>query len=199
MTQIKQTDTKMIRAYGLFGKEKFDEIEALLVDLGERCAQCDYEGEKSTQFKKDCVEFANSFAIASTDVMKAITAAINFDAGFITNELGGSAVDLEAPKEPVVAPAIPPYGGKERINGDDIVLVRDESLSMLDKVSAAFTDNLDEFIKLGKDGWIGTEYDEARAKVNKLTNEAVGVCNETKTGLTNRVNQQLQTLGLSIG
>jgi len=173
MTQIKQTDTTMIRAYGLFGKEKFDAIESLLVDLGERCAQCDYEGEKSTQFKKDCVEFANGFAIASTD--------------------------LEPPKEPVVAPAIPPYGGKERINGDDIVLVRDESMSILDKVSAAFTDNLDEFTRLGKDGWIGTEYDEARAKVVKLTDDAVGVCNETKTGLTNRVNTQLQTLGLSIG
>lgn len=198
MTQVKQTVRSLITNYGAQGKELFDKIETELRETADECAEVDYLGPNSDKFKQDCVSFAEEFAEECTRLMTRMTDAINANASFIAQNLGGARIELEPPSTEIVAPPYEKYDRVERINGEIIRGMRDSVSGRLDTIIGFFNDNEANFKALGSEGWIGVEYDEARDALMRITGDVIKVCTSTQKALVNRVDDQLRALNLPV-
>ena len=191
---IKRTDRVQIQNYAQSGVELFDQIETQLLILVEHTATVNYFGPNAHTFKTACATNAVDFAEATSRTMFRMSYLIEDATSFIAEALGGQRITLEPPSVSVALPTINADEGFEQAESEALHHLRQQVDGLYATIVSLFDQNLKNFDRLGTDGWLGPEYDEARLAMGQLTTLAVDRCDQSRTTMTTTIQQQIDAL-----
>ena len=182
--------------FGEAGIDIFNQIEALLSSMTTGIANVNYRGSNALEFKNKCASHAVEFGNSCTTTMQSISSVITDATSFIAVNLGGSAINLDPPKVNVEMPSIDADTSVESAESGPLVALRDSVDASCSKIGDLFNENLTNLQALGRDGWIGPEYDDALQQVSSLTTSIVEDVTKARSTITGDISSQLEALGM---
>jgi len=193
----KQTDRVQIDNFGKQGIALFDDVEIQIKQLLEETAMVAYKGANALEFKTKCVgnavDFGNKCVQNMTMMSEVITSAVTF----IASNLGGANITLDPPTKAFDPPAIDADTSVESATDGPLRDLARSTGTIYDAIQTSFGQNLTNFRNLGATGWIGPEYDEALSQVEELTRMIMESTDQSRTTMTNDINNQLTALGFA--